>query len=273
MNIYTKKILNNGCKIPILGLGTYLLKPGEETYRACLWAIEVGYRHIDTASFYKNEEDVGKAIRDSGIDRNEMYVTTKVWNDDQGFDKTLRAVETSLKKLDFDYIDLVLVHWPVPGLRKETWKALEKVYDEGIVASIGVSNYTIKHLQELFNYANVIPVVNQVEFSPFLYQKELQKFCEENNIYIEAYSPLVRGRRLDDARIVQIAKKYSKTPAQVLIRWALQIGTIALPKSSKKERIVENANVFDFELDEEDMKLLESCNEGFRIAWNPERVD
>lgn len=273
MNITTKKILNNGCRIPILGLGTYLMKHGEQTYNASLWALEVGYRHIDTASFYKNEQDVGRAIRDSDIPRQEIFVTTKVWNDDQGYDKALKAVETSLQKLGFDYIDLVLVHWPVPSLRKETWKALEKVYDEGVVASIGVSNYTINHLQELFNYANTIPVVNQVEFSPFLYQKELQEFCEENNIYIEAYSPLVRGRKFDDPKVVKISRKHNKTSAQVLIRWALQVGTIALPKSSKKERIIENADVFDFELDEEDMNLLATCNEGYRVAWNPEKVE
>lgn len=273
MDIKSKKILNNGCKIPILGLGTYLLKPGKETYQACIWAFEAGYRHIDTASLYNNEEDVGRAVLDSGISRQEIFVTTKVWNDDQGFDKTLRAVEISLKKLNFDYIDLVLVHWPVPGLRKDTWKALEKVYDQGIVASIGVSNYTITHLQELFNYANVVPVVNQIEFSPFLYQKELKEFCEGNGIFIEAYSPLVRGRKFNDQKLIQIANKHQKSPAQILIRWALQIGTIALPKSSKKERIFENANVFDFELDEIDLQILETCNEGFRIAWNPERVE
>ncbi|ROL59733.1 aldo/keto reductase [Bacteroidetes/Chlorobi group bacterium MS-B_bin-24] len=273
MNLQTKITLNNKVKIPVLGLGTYLMKPGEETYNACRWALEFGYRHIDTASFYRNEEDVGRAVRNSGIDRKDVFITTKVWNDDQGYDKTLRAVETSLKKLGFDYIDLILVHWPVPGLRKETWKALEKVYDEGISAAIGVSNYTIAHLQELFNYANVIPVVNQVEFSPFLYQKELKEFCEENNIYIEAYSPLVRGRKFDHPLLVELSRKYQKTPAQILIRWALQIGTIVIPKSSRKERIIENASVFDFEISDEDMAKLNSLSEGYRVAWNPEKVE
>lgn len=273
MNIQQKITLNNGVKIPILGLGTYLMKPGDETYNACKWALEVGYRHIDTASFYRNEADVGKAVKDSGIERTEVFVTTKVWNDDQGYDKTLRAVEKSLKLLGFDYIDLVLVHWPVPGLRKETWKALEKVYDEGICASIGVSNYTINHLQELFNYANVIPVVNQVEFSPFLYQKELLEFCESNNIKIEAYSPLARGRKFDHPILVELSKKYGKTPAQIMIRWAIQLGTIVIPKSSKKERIIENSLVFDFEISPEDMQKLSSLNEGYRVAWNPETIE
>lgn len=272
MTLQNKITLNNGVKIPVLGLGTYLMAPGEETYKACLWALEYGYRHIDTASFYRNEEDVGRAVRDSGIERCEIFVTTKVWNDDQGYDKTLRAVEISLKKLGFDYIDLILVHWPLPGVRKETWKALEKVYDEGIAASIGVSNYTIEHIQELFNYANVIPVVNQVEFSPFLYQKELKDFCEDNNIFIEAYSPLIRGKKFDHPTIVELSQKYYKTPAQILIRWALQVGAIVIPKSSRKERIIENANVFDFIIDEEDMKKMNSLSEGFRVAWNPEKV-
>jgi diketogulonate reductase-like aldo/keto reductase len=273
MNISYKVTLNNGIQIPVLGLGTYLMKPGEETYNACLWALECGYRHIDTAAFYKNEEDVGRAVRDSNIERQEIFVTTKIWNDDQGYDKTLRAVERSLKLLGFDYIDLILVHWPMPKLRKETWKALEKVYDEGICAAIGVSNYTISHLQELFNYANVIPVVNQVEFSPFLYQKELQEFCEENNIKIEAYSPLARGRKFDHPVLIELSKKYNKTPAQIMIRWALQVGTIVIPKSSNKERIKENASVFDFEISKEDMDKLNSLSEGFRVAWNPENIE
>ncbi len=273
MTITSKKTLNNGVKIPVLGLGTYLMKPGEETYRACLWAIEAGYRHIDTASFYRNEADVGRAVHDSGVPRNEIFVTTKVWNDDQGYNKALKAVEESLKRLNLEYADMILIHWPVPGLRRDTWKALERVYDEGLCAAIGVSNYTIAHLQELFNYANVIPAVNQVEFSPFLYQRELKEFCEENGIVVEAYSPLVRTRKFNDPRILQIAEKYGKNPAQVMIRWALQIGTVVIPKASKKEHIIENAQVFDFELSEEDMELISSCNENYRVAWNPETIE
>ncbi|MCX7908536.1 MAG: aldo/keto reductase [Ignavibacteria bacterium] len=273
MNIFTRVNLNNGVKTPVLGLGTYLMKPGKETYDACLWALEVGYRHIDTASFYRNEYDVGRSIKDSGIDRKEVFVTTKIWNDDQGYEKTLRAVEKSLNLLEFDYVDLILIHWPVPKLRKETWKALERVYDEGICSAIGVSNYTIAHLQELFNYANVLPVVNQVEFSPFLYQKELLEFCEENQIKLEAYSPLARGRKFDNPILLEISSKYNKTPAQIMIRWALQIGTIVIPKSSNKDRIIENANVFDFEIESEDMNKLCSLNENFRVAWNPENIE
>ncbi|MGB9770816.1 MAG: aldo/keto reductase [Candidatus Kapaibacteriota bacterium] len=272
-SINSKITLNNGVKIPLLGLGTYLMKPGNETYNACLWALEVGYRHIDTAAFYKNESDVGKAIRDSGINRQDVFITTKIWNDDQGYENTLKAVDRSLHLLGFDYVDLILIHWPVPKLRKETWKALERVYDEGLCSAIGVSNYTISHLQELFNYANVIPVVNQVEFSPFLYQKELLEFCENNNIKIEAYSPLARGRKFDHPLLVELSKKYDKTPAQIMIRWALQIGTIVIPKSSKKERIIENASVFDFEISSEDMKRLNSLHEGYRVAWNPENIE
>ncbi len=273
MNLSTRITLNNGIKIPILGLGTYLLKPGNETYSTCLYALNVGYRHIDTASFYQNESDVGRAVRDSGLKRNEIFVTTKIWNDDQGYKNTLQAVEKSLKLLNMDYIDLILIHWPMPKLRKETWKALEQVYDEGIASAIGVSNYTISHLQELFNYADVIPVVNQVEFSPFLYQRELLQFCEENQIKIEAYSPLARGKKFDHPVLNELSKRYSKTPAQIMIRWALQIGTIVIPKSSNPKRIVENANVFDFEISNDDMLRLNSLNEGYRVAWNPENIE
>ncbi|MCX7735764.1 MAG: aldo/keto reductase [Candidatus Kapabacteria bacterium] len=269
MDINSRIELNNGVLIPPIGLGVYLSKPGDETYKAALFALQNGYRHIDSAAFYRNEGDVGRAFRDSGLAREEFFVTTKLWNKDHGYDKALKAFEQSLKNLQMDYIDLYLIHWPVENLRKESWKALESLYEQKVVRSIGVSNYTIRHIKELLTYANVVPVVNQVEFSPFLYQKELQEFCMENKIYIEAYTPLTRGQRLNDPRLLQLAEKYGKTPAQILIRWTLQIGTITLPKSVTPSRILENIQVFDFELSQEDMEYMNSFNENFRTSWDP----
>jgi len=268
MDINTKWKLNNGVKIPILGLGTYLAT-GNEAYEAALFALQNGYRHIDTATFYANETEIGRAVKDSGIDRKEIFVTTKLWNSDQGYDSALRAFEKSLNNFGFDYIDLYLIHWPLTGKRKDSWKALERIYDEKAARSIGISNYTIRHIEELKTYANIMPVVNQVEFNPFLYQKELQEYCEENGILIEAYTPLTRRKKFNDPVLLSVAEKYSKTPAQILIRWALQVHAIVLPKSANKERILENADIFDFEISGEDMQKLNALNEGFRITWDP----
>lgn len=273
MNIKSTLRLNNGVNIPILGLGTYLSKPGKETYNAVRYALDIGYRHIDTATLYANEQDIGKAIRDSGIPRDEIFVTTKVWNSDQGYDKTIIAFHKSLKKLNLDYIDLYLIHWPQPGTRNETWRALMNLYDEKKTRSIGVSNYTIHHLEELIHNFPLKPMVNQVEFSPYLYQKELFKYCLKRSIIIEAYTPLVRGRKFDDPKLIELAKKYSKTPAQILIRWAIQVGTVVLPKSIHPERIKENSEVFDFEINEDDMDYLETFNENFRVAWDPTDIE
>ena len=269
MNLQSTYKLNNGVEIPALGLGTYLSQPGDETRKAVKFALEHGYRHIDTASFYRNEKDVAAGIMDSGIDRKEIFVTTKVWNEDQGYDKTIKAFDISLKNLGSDYIDLYLIHWPVPDKRKQTWKALETIYDEKLALSIGVSNYTIKHLRELFNYANIKPVVNQVEFSPYLYQKELQHFGESHGILTEAYTPLTRGKKFKDPKLIAIAEKYSKSAAQILIKWAIQVHTIVLPKSVKTDRMIENADIFDFEISNDDITLLNDLNENFRTSWDP----
>jgi methylglyoxal/glyoxal reductase len=273
MNINSKIQLNNGINIPILGLGTYLSNPGKETQAAVEYALETGYRHIDTAAFYKNEEDVGNAVRNSGIPRSEIFVTTKLWNSEQGFDKALRAFDNSLKKLKLDYVDLYLIHWPIPKLRIDSWRALERIYQQGYCKSIGVSNYMQRHIEELISFAAILPSVNQIEFSPYLYLKELQDFCRDCSIYIQAYTPLVRGKKKDDPRLLSIAKKYNKSWAQILIRWALQVGTIVLPKSVHKERIHENADIFDFEISEKDMDEIKSFHYNYRITWDPTNIE
>jgi methylglyoxal/glyoxal reductase len=268
-----KMRMNNGNEIPQFGLGVYLAKRGRECKKAVKWALEAGYRHIDTASSYENEKDVGKALRNSGIKREEVFITTKLWNGDQGYENALKAFDKSLKMLNLQYIDLYLIHWPVQDKRKESWKALEKIYESGYCRSIGVSNYTIRHLQELFTYANVVPSLNQVEFSPYLYQKDLLDFCTDNKILLGAYAPLTRMKKLNDPKLQAISKIYNKTPAQVLIRWAIQHNLVVTPKSVNKDRIIENANIFDFSLDESHMKILDNLNEDFRAAWDPTTED
>lgn len=272
-NINYKIQMNNGLNIPQFGLGVYLTKSGSECLNAVRWALETGYRLVDTARIYGNEKEVGEAVRNSGIRREEIFITTKLWNDDHGYDSALKAFDKSLKTLNTDYIDLYLIHWPVQGKRKDTWKAFEKIYESGYCKSIGVSNYMVNHLEELFTYANVIPAVNQVEFSPYNYQKDLLSFCNDHKILLEAYSPLTRMKRLKDPKILPIAEKHNKTVAQVLIRWAIQHDLIVIPKSAHKERIIENSIVFDFELDDSDMKILDYLDEGYRVSWNPTKID
>jgi diketogulonate reductase-like aldo/keto reductase len=265
--------MNNGVEIPQFGLGVYLTKSGTECVNAVTWALEAGYRHIDTAKAYHNEKEVGEAVRDSGIKREEIFITTKLWNNDHGYETTLKAFDTSLKTLNTKYIDLYLIHWPVKDKRKDSWKALEKIYESGYCRSIGVSNYMINHLEELFSYANVIPVINQVEFSPYNYQKDLLDVCNKNKIILEAYSPLTRMEKLTDTKLVPIAEKHNKTTAQVLIRWAIEHDLVVIPKSARKKRIIENAAIFDFSLDKSDMKILDDLDEGFRVAWDPTKID
>ena len=261
--------LPGGVEIPRLGLGVFQAAAGEETRRAVERALEVGYRHIDTARIYRNEADVGEAIRRSGIAREDVFITTKLWNSDHGYDAAQRACDASLKALGVAYLDLYLIHWPVQGLRGESWRALTKLYEDKKCRAIGVSNYTVRHLKELLASSPVVPAVNQVEMSPFLYQKELIDFCREEGIQIETYSPLTKGQRLGHPAITRAASKYGRTPAQILIRWALQHDFIVIPKSSKRERIQENAQVFDFEIDAADMKSLDALDESLRTSWDP----
>jgi diketogulonate reductase-like aldo/keto reductase len=259
--------LNNGVEIPYLGLGVYQSPPGEITLRAVKYALKIGYRQIDTAELYGNEKDVGRALRESGIRREDVFITTKVWNSHQGYDSTLYACEGSLGRLGLSYVDLYLIHWPVQGLGDETWRAMIKLLHQGKARAIGVSNYSIRELNELLEKSDIVPAVNQVEFHPFLYQEDLLRFCKNNNIQLEAYSPLTRGKRLNHPKILELAKKYNKTPAQVMIRWSLQHNVIVIPKSIHEARIKENSQVFDFQLEPKDMKLLDSLNENLYTVF------
>lgn len=272
LGIEAKTVLNNGVEMPVFGLGTYQSGSSRETQAIVAYALEIGYRHIDTARFYGNERDIGKAIKNSGIPREEIFVTTKLWNSDHGYNRALKAFEESLTDLGFDYVDLYLIHWPVQDLRNESWRALEKLQVEGKCRAIGVSNYTIGHLKELLDISPVMPAVNQVEFSPFLYQKDLLEFCRFNNIQFESYSPLTKGHKLDDIRLSAIARKYTKSPAQILVRWTLQKEVVVIPKSSRKERIRENADVFDFVISPEDMDRLDALHKNLRVSWDPTKI-
>lgn len=264
--IDSKTKLNDGHAMPRLGLGVWLISSGKSCESAVRAALDAGYRHIDTAAFYGNEESVGKAIRDSGIARDEIYLTTKLWNSDHGNPE--RALDRSLGKLKMDFVDLYLIHYPVPE-RLRSWRVLAGLRSGGKTRSIGVSNFTIEHLTELLANSETIPAVNQVELHPYLYQRELLDFCHDKNIVIEAYSPLTHGERLNDPRLVAIARKYSKSPAQILICWALQHDVVVIPKSAKRERIIEDADVFDFAISAEDMRTLDGFNENLRTCWDP----
>lgn len=264
------KLLENGVLMPRIGLGVYKMTDRKETIQAITKALETGYRSIDTASYYFNEVEVGEAIRESNIPRNELFITTKVWNDDQGYDETLRAFEKSLKLLGLDYIDAYLTHWPVPGKYVDTYRAIERLYEEKVVRVPGVSNHHQKHLRELEKSVNIMPMVNQIECHPYLQQESLRSYCEKRNIAVTAWSPIGRGVALDDDIIKQIAKKHQKTPAQVILRWHLQRDIIVIPKSVTPERIRENFTIKDFTLDQDDMDQIATLERNGRRGANPE---
>jgi diketogulonate reductase-like aldo/keto reductase len=285
LTVETKLTLNDGHLIPQLGLGVWQIRAGSGCEAAVLAALEAGYRHIDTAAMYGNEESVGAAIRRSGIPRENIFVTTKLWNSDHGNPE--RALDASLRKLKFDYVDLYLIHYPVRE-RRQSWRALEALRAKGKARSIGVSNFTTRHLTGLLAETKTVPAVNQVEMHPYLYQRDLVDFCTAKGIAIEAYSPLTNGKRLNDPKLLQVAKRYSsrgrqptdrrsqpsgrpatKSTAQILIRWALQHGFLVIPKSADRGRIFENADVFDFEITAADMRLLNSFHEDLRTCWDP----
>ncbi|MGB8953887.1 MAG: aldo/keto reductase [Tumebacillaceae bacterium] len=270
-HISDSKILRNGVKMPWIGLGAYKAQDGDEVKRAIHSAVQAGYRSVDTASLYYNEAGVGEAIRECGVPREEMFVTTKVWNSDQGYEETLRAFETSRKKLNMDYIDLYLIHWAVKEKYKDTWRAFEKLYSEGYVRAIGTSNFQIHHLQDIMADCKVPPMVNQVELHPHLSQKVLLRFCQEQNIQMEAWSPLKRGgEMLEEPVLVELAQKYGKTAAQIILRWHLQNGVVIIPKSVNEQRIRENADLFGFELSAEEMGRMDGLNRNHRIGKDPD---
>lgn len=264
--------LNNGVAMPWFGLGVYKTQEGQEVENAVAAALEAGYRLIDTASLYGNEKGVGNAVRASGIRREDIFVTTKVWNTDQGYDETLRAFEASLSRLGFDYVDLYLVHWPVKGKFKDTYRALERLYKEGQVRAIGVSNFHVHHLEDLLSACEVKPAVNQVECHPLLTQKELRQYCREQNIAIQAWAPIMKGQ-LDLPVLTELAAKYGKTPAQIVLRWDLQNDILTIPKSIRPERIRENANIFDFELSADDMARIDALNRNTRFGSDPDNFN
>ena len=268
-DITGKVTLNNGVKMPYLGLGVFKSKDGTEVVDAINHAYEAGYRHIDTASFYANEKGIGKAIRESDIHRSEIFVTTKVWNTDQGYKQTHKAFETSLNLMQLDYIDLYLVHWPVIGKSKDTWRALEEIYKSGKVKAIGVSNFLQFQLEDLLETANVVPAVNQMEFHPYLVQQDLIDYCKSKGIQYQSWSPLMVGKVLEIELLKELGQKYGKTPVQIVIRWNLQKDVVVIPKSVHRDRIFSNADVFDFELSDEDLAHIDALDRNGRIGPDP----
>ena len=272
LNINSRITLHDGNTMPLFGLGVWAAQSGHETYDAVLYALKTGYRHIDTAEMYGNEKDVGNAVVDSGINRDEVFVTTKLWDSGLGYDHALKAFDISLQKMNLDYVDLYLIHWPENGSQLKIWRALERIKKEGRSRSIGVSNFAPRHLKELLVEGSEHPVVNQIELSPFLQQKHIYSFCQKENIHLTGYCPLSRGNRFNDPNLCWIAKEMEKSSAQVMIRWALQRGHTVIPKSVGPVRIEENANVFDFNLNNEQMNILDGLEEGLRFCPDPTEI-
>lgn len=266
--------LNDGAEIPQLGFGVFQVPP-RETAEAVAQALEAGYRHIDTAAAYRNEEGVGEAIAAAGLPREELFVTTKLWNADQGYDEALRAFDASARRLRLDVVDLYLIHWPTPARDRyvPSWRAFERLQSEGRVRSIGVSNFQPAHLRRLFDEGAVVPAVNQVELHPYLQQPQLRAFHAEHEIATEAWSPLAQGAVLDDPAIVAIAQAHGRTPAQVVLRWHLQLGNVVIPKSVTPARIAENLDVFGFELSDEQLAALAALDRGQRTGPDPDTME
>ncbi|QEE16979.1 aldo/keto reductase [Promethearchaeum syntrophicum] len=261
----------NSVKIPIFGLGTYLLT-GNQGQKAIECALKVGYRLIDTATLYNNEKIVGNALKNTKVPRDQVFITSKVWNSDQGYSRTLNAFNKSLSNLGVDFLDLYLIHWPVEGKWKDTWHALEELYIKGKVRAIGVSNFYISHLEELLKIASIKPMVNQIEFHPFLYKKDILEYCQEKGIVLESYAPLTHGYKINDIKspqFLQLIEKYNKSAAQIMLRWNIQLGNVIIPKSINPSHIKENAEIFDFTISVDDMHYLDSFNEDFHSDWDP----
>jgi diketogulonate reductase-like aldo/keto reductase len=263
-------ILHNGVRMPWLGLGVLHITDGEQVENAVRWALEAGYRHIDTATVYGNEVGVGQALKKSGVPRQEIFVTTKVWNSDQGYDNTLAAFEASLQRLKLDYVDLYLVHWPVKDKFNDTWRALETIYDSGRTRAIGVSNFLPHHLETLLETARLVPMVNQVEFHPYLQQPDLQALCRDHQIQLEAWRPIIQGRVNQIPELVGLANKYGKTPVQITLRWMMQRAIVTIPKSEQEDRIQSNADLYDFELEPSDLVVIDGLDRGERFGEDPD---
>ncbi|MDO5779308.1 MAG: aldo/keto reductase [Clostridium sp.] len=259
------KLLSNGVKMPSIGFGTYKSGNDEETAKIVKYALEIGYMQIDTASFYGNEVGIGNGIKESGINREDIFLVSKLWNDDHGYDKTIEAFNKSLERLQVKYIDLYLVHWP-NKLNSETWKAFEYLYRTGKVKAIGVCNFKIGHLEELKKTAEIMPMVNQIEIHPQSSKNDMLSYCKENNIQLVAWSPIMRGKLFSNKLMIDLSEKYKKTIAQIILRWHVQRGIIPIPKSSNEERIKENLSIFDFELSNDDMKTIDLLNEGYNVS-------
>jgi len=265
--------LNNGLKMPWLGFGVFQINDGQEVEQAVKQALEIGYRSIDTATIYGNELGVGKAIRESGVPREDIFLTTKVWNDDQRAKRTLAAFNESLDRLETEYVDLYLVHWPVKGFYHETWQIMERIYQSGRAKSIGVSNFQIHHLEDILHGGQIVPSVNQVEFHPFLVQPELIRFCQNHQIQVEAWSPLMQGQIFSNKVVLKLAEKYQKTTAQIVLRWDLQHGVVTIPKSTHPNRILENSQIFNFDLSQADMDVLDGLDEDKRVGPDPDNFN
>lgn len=272
LTINSTKTLHNGVEMPRFGLGVYKMTDKEAAVEAMLAAIDAGYRAIDTAAVYQNENEVGEAVRASRVKREELFITSKVWNTDQGYDNTLRAFEASLERLGFDYLDLYLTHWAIPDTYEETYRAIQRLYDEKLVRSIGVSNHQQHHLEKILAKANTKPMVNQIELHPQLTQEPLRQFCAENEIAVTSWSPLARGRLLEDPVLAKIGEAHGKSIAQVVIRWHLQSDLIVIPKSVTPSRIAENADVYDFALSAEEMKMIDGLNQDWRAGTHPDQI-
>jgi diketogulonate reductase-like aldo/keto reductase len=272
MDIKSTVILNNGVEMPLFGLGVFLSKDGNEVENAISVALKNGYRSIDTAAIYRNERGVGNAVLKSKVPRNEIFITSKVWNSDQGYQSTISAFEVSLEKLQTNYIDLYLVHWPKGKKSIETWKAMEELYQKGQIRAIGVSNFLVHHLKKFIPECKIIPAVNQVEFHPELIQHGLMEYCQNNQIQLEAWSPIMKGRVNNIPVIQELAEKHGKSPVQIVLRWDIQKGVITIPKSVTPERIISNANIFDFELSAEDMEKIDTLDKTKRIGPHPDNI-
>lgn len=261
--------LANGVKMPLLGLGVFKAN-GPDTQQAVKWALEAGYRSIDTAAIYGNETEVGNALKESKVPREHLFITTKVWNTDQGYDTTIKAFEQSLQKLHLTYLDLYLIHWPVQDKFLDTWRALEMLYNEGKIKAIGVCNFQPHHLDTLIQASNIVPMVNQIELHPFLTQEDVRKYCKQHNIVVEAWSPLGRGKMLDNPQLKEIADRHKKSIAQIILRWDIQNDIVTIPKSVKQNRIIENADIFDFSLNPDEIKAINALNKNERIGEDPD---